>query len=382
MSTASNRFYVTALQDGSTLHGNLSTVGSISQSWNGTSAYPDWTVAANQPIIYVTLLNGAAYVVPDNTGKWYYNDHGTEEEITVSDTRFQITTFSLNIGNNQSITVPALKIVQNLASTTNVDVDTITYRGSYTIGGSPIGFAVSTQIRITSASKGSSIGVVNFVNGISNITSVGQTITMYAACYGADDGSDVSGYTTTWYLNDTEIQSGDSRLTTYTVGAKTYPAFVVSESDVVDHAIVRCMFYKNGELLDTVYVEVDDMQDPEFLYILNNGNVGNGASLRKGDSAPFVVFVGTNDSATVRSGWENATYKLQLIDASKQVITASSLNDVPNPDSGDPDYYRTLQKYPNNYQDENLRNKAHFSINYSIPEAYGMNITGYIVATV
>ena len=376
MSSISNRFYVTALEDGTTLHGNLASDKSLSQAWNGSAALPDWTIAENQPTIYITLLSGSTLVVPDNTGKWYYNDQGTESEITDADTRFQITTKSITYA-EQTATVPALKIVANLASSSNVNVDSIIYKGSYTINGSAISFSAVAQIRITSVSKGSNVGVINFVNGISDITSAGQTITLYATCFGGDNGSPVSGFTTTWYINDTQVPAGSPKITTY----NSYPALNITEGDVVDHATIRCEFYKGGELLDTAYAGVDDMQDPEFMYIQYNGNNGNAASLRTGESAPFIVFVGSRDSATVRTGWEGAVYKVQLLDGNGDIITASSLNNIPNPDAGDTtNYYRTLEKYASNYQDENLRNKAHFEVNYSVPAAYGKNITGIIIA--
>ena len=74
MGNISNRFYVTALEDGTTLHGNLVADKSLTQAWNGTSAVPDWTVVANQPTIYLTLLSGATAVQPSaDSVQWYYN---------------------------------------------------------------------------------------------------------------------------------------------------------------------------------------------------------------------------------------------------------------------------------------------------------------------
>ena len=56
MSSISNRFFVTALDDGTTLHGNLASDKSLSQAWSGTSAIPNWTIASEQPTIYLTLM--------------------------------------------------------------------------------------------------------------------------------------------------------------------------------------------------------------------------------------------------------------------------------------------------------------------------------------
>lgn len=370
MSQISNRFYVTALEDGTTLHGNLVSDKSLTQAWNNASqsAVPDWSTAANQPTIWVTLLSGTEMVLPDNTGKWYYNGTGAQSEITPSDTRFQITTHAVTYG-GQTYNMPALKIVANLASGSNVDVDTITYKGSYTIDSAAVSFEATIQVRISAITAGSNLGIINFKNGISDITSVGQTITMNGILYGGDTGQPVtSPVTTKWYLNQSTTPTSGSTID----GVPN--SFQVTEAQVVDHATVRCEFYDaSNNLKYTAYAEIDDMQDPEYMYIQYNGNNGNAASLRNGDSAPFQVWIGSRDDAAVRTGWENATYKVQLLDGNGEVITASGLSDIPNPDSGDPNYYRTLNK--------NNQNKAYFSIAYATVKPYGKNITGIVIAT-
>ena len=59
MSTISNRFFIEAIDDGSTLHGSLLSTKPLTQALvSSGAAVPDWTVAANQPIVYVDLING------------------------------------------------------------------------------------------------------------------------------------------------------------------------------------------------------------------------------------------------------------------------------------------------------------------------------------
>lgn len=371
MSSISNRFYVTALEDGTTLHGNIASDKSLSQSWNGSAAVPDWTVAANQPTLYITLLSGSTLVVPDNTGKWYYNDHGTSTEITAQDTRFQITTKQITyLG--QTATVPALKIIANLASSSNVDVDSIIYKGSYTINESSIGFTAEAQIRITEISKGSNVGVINFVGGVSDITEAGQTITMYGMCYSGETGTDIGGYTTKWYINDDPTpHSGESKTVD---GVQYQNAFQVNEAAVVDHATIRCEFYKGGELLDTAYAGVDDMQDPEFMYIQYEGNNGNAASLRTGETAHFQIWVGRRDDPSVLGGTSSPTYnhlKVQLLDGSGDVIIGGSLaTGIPASDS---EGWRDLSNQISG-------GKFPLTPHYDTIAANGKNITGILVA--
>ena len=333
MSTISNRFYVTAIDDGTTLHGNLASDKSLTQAWNGSSAVPNWTTPSEQPTIYLTLLSGATLVKPSEGYKWYYNG----AEITASDTRFQITTKSVTYAGQTIADMPALKIVANLASSANVDVDMITFKGDYVINGTGVSFACDAQIRISAITANGKLGVINFVGGISDITEAGQTITMYGRLYGSDGQSDTSA-TTKWYLNDSSIPVSGQ-----TIDGQTN-AFQVTESQVVDHATVRCEFYDaNNNLLYTAYAGIDDMQDPEFMYIQYNGNNGNAASLRRGETASFQIWVGTREDPSVLGGASNPTYpiiKVLLLDGNGSVITASGLaTNIPDPDSNG---YRTL----------------------------------------
>ena len=192
MSSISNRFFVTALEDGTTLHGNLSATKPLSQGWNGTSAVPDWTQSANQPIIYLTLLNGTQIVQPTSNFKWLYN--GTEitfgnDNVSTSPVGlFQKTTYTYTYGGTQ-VTMPALKVIGNLAGYGgNGDMDTITFDGAYSAEGSNISFQATAQIRVTQITKGGYLGLINFVNGVSDITASGQDITMYASLFGGEDG--------------------------------------------------------------------------------------------------------------------------------------------------------------------------------------------------
>ena len=364
MSQISNRFYVTALEDGTTLHGNLASDKTLTQAWNGVSAVPNWTDVSEQPTIHLTLLSGATLVAPATGYKWYYN--GTE--ITAADTRFQITTKSVTYA-DQTVTMPALKIVANLASTFTVDVDVITFKGSYVINGSGVEFSCDAQIRISAITANGKLGVINFVNGISDITEAGQTITMYGKLYGSNGQSDDT-VTTKWYLNASTTPTSGT-----TISGQSN-AYQVSESQVVDHATVRCEFYDTSDnLLYTAYASIDDMQDPEFMYIQYNGNNGNAASLRKTDHAPFVIWVGKRDDAGVLGGAANPTYpiiKVKLLDGNGDTITDTGLaNAIPNPDANG---WRDLT---NTMSD----GKATIDIHYDTVNGAGKkNLTGIVVA--
>lgn len=379
MSRISNRFFVTALEDGSTLHGNLSVDGSASQAWNGTSAVPDWTVAAKQPTIYLTLLNGTTYVQPESNFQWLYNgvqitfDPTTGKSITPKANVFQKTTYTVG-----QKTMPALKIIGNLAFDENVDNDTITFNGNYSVGtNTPLSFSATTLIRITKIAAGGYVGMLSFLNGVADITEKNQQIKIYANLFGGNDGGAVDSFTTDWYVNDTKIPSAEypnTHTQTITVDTKQYQGLVLDERDVVDNAIVRCEFSVNNVLKYTTYVNVDDMQDPEFMYIQFNGANANSASLRKDESVKFYIWVGKREDPTRDAAY--TSFKVKFLDSNGDIIDGDISSFNTGADTADANGWRDL---PVEGSGENV-GKAYVTIPYLMANAFGKNITGILLA--
>lgn len=390
MSSISNRFFVTALDDGTTLHGNLSVDGSLSQAWDGAGAVPNWattgtTGTADQPTIMLTLLSGTTYIGTDSSSpngyisevKWYYNDNGTDSEILFSTTATTITIPSggtvtgyldTNMGQKflkttkslNGVTVPAIRIVQNLASSNNVDIDTITFKGKYNSGSGILDFTATAQIRISLMSSGGYMGVISFANGISDITTNPQTITMTGTLYGSSNSA-VGSVKTEWYLNGVLFRAKNS---TNTVN--------VLDTDIVDNAVVRCDFYvtKDGSdvLVYSAYASIDDMTDNEYMYIQFAGANGNAASLRKGQTVTFEIWVGKSNDATVDTSF--AYFQVKLLDGSGNVITGS-LSGI-NP--ADANGWRNIDVNSSTH-------KATLPVTYEIANTNGKNITGIIRAS-
>lgn len=391
MGNIGNRFFVTALDDGTTLHGNLSVDGSLSQAWNEASgaAVPSWatsgtTGTTSQPTIMLTLLSGSTYIGTDSSSpngyiseaKWYYNDNGTDSEILFSSTSTTIT-FSggsvtgyldTNMGQKflkttktlNGVTVPALRIVQNLASSSNVDLDTITFKGKYNSGSGILDFNASAQIRISRVTSGGYVGVITFANGVSDITTTPQTISMTAALYDSASAT-VSSFKTAWFLNGQSFRALNA---TNTVS--------VTDSQIVDNAVVQCDFYVTKDGTDTLvysaYVSIDDMTDNEFMYIQYAGANGNAASLRKGQSVTFSIWVGKTNDATVDQTY--GYFQVQLLNGNGSVITGS-VGTLPA-DVGNG--WRNLTV-------DGTTHKAGLTISYDIVNTYNKNITGILRAS-
>lgn len=322
MSTVSNRFYVETIDDGSTLHGQLLSTKALTQAWTGSAAVPNWTVAGNQPTVYVDLMSGTSKVTPDACGKWYYNNveiewNDASATAISTDGRFQ------KVSNYPTSANPtaAIKIIANLASNSNVNTDSLTYTGSYTLGGSPIGFSVSTLIRITGVSSAGIFGFIEFV-GSNIVTEKNQVVTMYARLFSADGDEITATFSTAWKMNNTSIGAGGD----VTVNGQTYHnAKQVNESEITDNSIIECEFTyvvtidgTSTTLTYTTFENVDDQTDLEQMYIQYNGGNDTSATLKRGGSITWNIWMGAQDDPTADTSWTQ--FYVKLLNADGEVV--------------------------------------------------------------
>lgn len=359
MSTISNRFFVTAIEDGTTLHGSLNATQTLTQAYSGGNAVPDWTVEGKQPIIYLNLFSGSRKVINLDEGsiKWYYNN---EELHFYSNGNSHGGNFKKDTYDDG---LPALKILKNFATSDNV-VDTITITCSGTYNG--IEFSASIQIRVSVISNNGYFGVLDFKNGKSVFTDASDKITINAHLYesGATDEFPKGKYTVKWYLNDAEKKGQENE------ADKNY-YLEISASQVTDNAIVRASFLVNNTVVYNTYVSIDDQTDPEYMYIQYNGANGQSATLRKDQSVKFDIWVGKMDNPEAVSEYSN--FKIKLLDSNGNVYT-DNLEGIPdvNPNNG----WRTLSTGMNF-----LNNKASITITYATVNKLGKSLTGIIQAS-
>lgn len=367
MSKISNRFFVTAIDDGITLHGSLSSDKTLTQAWTGSTVTPDWTKEENQPTIYLTLYSGSNTAISNNVKdnyKWYNDGQQiTFDSDGISDDGiFKKTTTKDNM--------PALKIIGNMRSNENtVDTNTITLVGQYDAGSnSLLDFSASIQTRISVMNQGGYIGVLEFEDGISNITNENSEVKIIARLYGSGESTSIaaSNYKVLWYVND-ELKTGSSD----TINGYYY--LKVLNSQITDNAIVRAEFKgKSDELLYTAFTSVDDLTDPEYMYIQYNGENGQSATLRKGEEVTFDIWVGKMDNPDKKSNYID--FKIKLLDSNGNVYT-ENLEGIPNvPEGGDG--WRPLNTSINQFI-----NKASITITYDIATQLGKSLTGIIMAT-
>ena len=363
MSTISNRFMVTAIEDGTTLHGTLIATKSLAQSYNNGSCNPDWSVPANQPVIYVSLYDSVSPVAPDATFKWFWN--GTElvfgANNKTADGRFEKTTYT-----SGDVTVPALRITDNLASSDNLNVDIIRFEGSRTISTAPIPFSCSVEVRITEWVSGGYLGTLSFADN-AVIDNSHSSVEIVPTLYNDSGVVATADYAVAWYINEALVNG--STAAGSSVGSDYH--LTVVEEDITDYATVKCIFTSGGSVVWTEYIGIDDTTDPEFMYIQQSTGDGNAASLRDGQSVTFRIWVNRMDDPSLDpdSPWE--IFKVLLLNSTGQPYTGS-ITGLPV----DQDGYRDItvteggesQKY------------GEITITYQLVTNLGKSLTGIVRA--
>lgn len=329
----SNSFFVQVIEDGSMLRGEIRSTKPLSQAYSDGTCVPNWTVAANQPVVYVVLQNGSSWVLPDNVYTWFYNgsaiqwDENGKSLVHASGlpagTFEKVDNFTPDMY-SQGQYVPAIKICKNVASDSNVDIDVLRFEGSKTLATNAVPFSAFINITITELIKGGYVGMIYLADGTTDkdISSPTDTVGLVAHLYDSD-GNEMTnaqnGVKYRWLINDVEK-----------VAKGTTNTLTVTEQDVYDYAIVRCEFYMpkdNGSgtnvdtLVSTDYLEIDDTQDPQEMYFAYNGANGKAASLRNGESVTFNIWVGDAGNPS-QSNVDNSfsVWKVLLVDSNKQTL--------------------------------------------------------------
>lgn len=313
MGQITGRFFVTAIADGMTIHGSLTSDKSLVQRWSGVTPIPDWTQAANQPTITLTVYRGAALANLSDI-EWFYNG----VKVTSSDNRFVI-------GNSGG--KPTIKIVKNLASSTNADIDIISVTGKAESNGNAVEFSSSIDIKLGYISGSGYVGVVEFLDN-SDITVSQPSVTLIPRLYKEDGEVAQSSFTKKWFFNDaTEIKSSTTvpgvSIVSATKDGVTYSGCLkVEEKAVTDYSIVRCDFYVGSEKVTTERVGIDDTVDEEYLWITNQNAECKSASLAQGQTATFKMWVATmDDPAESKYRAQYTVYRITAYNSQGNVIS-------------------------------------------------------------
>lgn len=325
--TISNHFCLTALQEGITVQGSLRVQGSLSQNYNANTqkCIPDWKNDASlRPVIYPVIRRGISYLTAAqiNNAEWIYNDITIQFDASnlstnfldaSGDPLFEVGTTTVSL-NGSSYLVPKLTIISNLASASNIDLDTIGFQGAVEVAGKQAPFVAQVDVKIAQMTTQGYLGLLSPESAI--ISAKGQTVTINASLFG-EDGAAVISMFTKWY------NAGTGQEITSAMDAKS---LTVSEADVTDNIIIRCDFFLDANHTNrvaTAFASIDDTQDPEYLYVsLNNGNADFSGQLYQGESCEVTAWVATMaDSTAINSNYTN--FSVQFFDGQQKEITGS-----------------------------------------------------------
>lgn len=398
MTKVSNRFFVTAISDGSTVSAVLRSNKSLSQvySQEAGTCVPDWNLPANQPTVFAVVRVNGTYRVPDLAGAiWSYNGQTIEfDPVTNKSTNFldggepvfERTTYTIDevVGSvTNHWTMPALKVIRNLAHVGNTDQDTITLDNSVEVGGTQIDYSVSVPVRISLMSSSGYYGYVegdSYVNS-PNPTDAGYTATMNARLLIGDQP--VQQFKTKWYREG--IDTNPFATVTAANGVATT---TLNASQITDYVVVRVEFYdmQNNKVFTSLW-DIDDMQDTEEMFITHGTSNQNNASLRTGETVTFKIWMGRRtEQYEVDDRYTN--FKVKILDSAGQTVLCSlSGNTIVQDDSQGTEYVditaSNVEIKPASSGDPAvIAEKAGVvSVTYTFTHQLGDTITGIVVAS-
>lgn len=264
MSEQSGSFFCGMIIDGDKVDGNLRSTAPLAQFFKRDTGVcvPDWTVAANQPVIYPVMRSqneGLVKGVVVNTENWYYN--GVLIVFNVSN----VATAPAAIANkakkvtynNGTLNVPALQIIGNLSAADNLDADVIRMTGDIESSGHKLTFDVFIGLEIAEYSDNEYTGFLNASNG-GIIDQEGETITVTPMLY--KGGSKMtSGYTAKWLKPP------------YTNPFSTAGVVTLGRDDIGSRLDLMCQFLIGSNVVDTRIITLSDEIDPYYVACESSG---------------------------------------------------------------------------------------------------------------
>ena len=322
--TISDECWIQAITTGETLHPQLLHTKPLSQGYNSAKTLwlPNWTVQANQPVIYLSQLSEGIQIEPYGTPQWWYNNEQLSFDAdgysTVKDANNR-SLFKRETKTLSGKSMPALRIYSNLAGPNNINLDIVGYKGKVELSGVLFDVDLELPVKLAEWSGTGYNGQMTFqditrpsapVNDVTAITEKGQVLRATPHLYKDIELTAGTDYFCKWLLNGSVL--------TNNANAQTVN---VSEGDILDHGVLVCEFYSDSQktkLLTVISQDIDDLQDPEFLYIQHRKRTYNtgtqqwawsdyvaakNCKLRKDEKVQYKFWMGLVDNAAVDTSW-------------------------------------------------------------------------------
>jgi len=339
----SNKFIVTALSDGYTVTGELVATRSLWQAIdNGGNPLPDWESSpeSERPLLYPLLQSGGSVISP-LTDVWKYNN----ETITFNSSTglstnagfagyFKRITTSVP-GTSPSVSVPALRIMKNLAATsTNEDNDTISLSGTVNINDATLPFDAMQTVTISKAGASSAVGELRLTDGKSTLNGDNDTVEIQAVLHSNTINTANTNFHVEWWWNGSKQRETTGTGTTLSQNHKIQ----VTGAEVTDYVVIEARFIDlGGTQIAVAYVGIDDIGDVDqmqFAYTIYElsgtvptsvvQNNTTAATLKSGQGVLYGVWIGTKDDPLTQRTPSQWTYSATIYDASAVDITSTS----------------------------------------------------------
>ncbi len=196
---------------------------------------PDWTVAEKQPIITPKVTSARGAAVSLSFHQWQWNGINLNFNGAVDADGFKLDSTGMFKMNTDT---GALRIVKNLASSTNIANDTLTYSCVATVGGVEYNLTKSIDVLIQTIGATSYLGYVNATT--EQLTSSVKSTTLSTTLQlGA---SELTNYYVKWYRDNTlwSAKNGQKSIT-------------VTDADVDGTQLFIAEFYPDSTSTNPVF---------------------------------------------------------------------------------------------------------------------------------
>ena len=313
-STVSGSAHIKFIRQGDSISSILISTGALVQyvSQSGL-ATPDWTVAANQPVIYpriVSQLSGTVITAIANP-VWklgnvalVFNGSGM-----TADGKFQTTTYTI-----AGVAVPALKICKNVMADASQNT-TISFAGDVTTGG--LTYTITADIPVTRSETNSDVYQANIAATNGGIVDDTNTSTTLTSILNKGGTAITDGITYAWYYSTP--QDTDAVKDNWEPMNKTTKSITVSRDEVDTVRIFKCDMAVNGSVVCSAFFEVRDESDP--LYIVTNPNQRDESLSSYQPSIIYTPVVRRRGHTENETGW---TFEFVLIDVKGQTVRTAT----------------------------------------------------------
>lgn len=319
MSTVKGQTTIKYVKQGDTLTCSLRSTFPLTQFiTNGTEVVSP-SFATNQPCIYPVIRSSltATRVSPLTSGvAWAYN--GT----TLS---FDSSGYSTAVGDLaagtfysawktiDSLSVPTLTILEEIASADNVDSDYITFQATVNTGFSTT-VSASIEITITQTDGEACLSYISVDNGgVIDDDNTSLTAKAHMLIGGTEMSSSV---TYVWYkMVVTDGVDG------WVATGKTSQSITISASDVATSELYKCVT-TYGEKSSEAILEVSDETDALIIYANPTDGSGNTVADEVSDSQTSVTYVPTVVSRSSQTEQSGFTFYYLLTNTSGTTIAS------------------------------------------------------------